>query len=106
MNELLQLLLALLLGAATGAFFFGGLWWTVRQVTEARRSAWLIPASYFVRLAVVAAVFLLFLRYHPGQPAVALGGLLAARAVLIRWLPARISKATEKPTGACHAPQS
>lgn len=104
MNELLQLFLALLLGAAAGVLFFGGLWWTVRQVTEARRGVWLIPASYCVRLAIVAAVFLVCFRDHAGQLAVALGGFLAARAAFIRWLPTRTTAATGQPTGARHAP--
>ena len=102
MNELVHLLIAFLVGAATGGFFFGGLWWTVRQVTKAR-PAWLFLVSFLVRVAAVGAILFLLFHNHGDRLAVALVGFLAARALLIRWLPGRGPKTAVKPTGDFHA---
>ena len=37
MNDVLTLALALLVGALLGAFFFGGLWWTVHKGVASER---------------------------------------------------------------------
>jgi F1F0 ATPase subunit 2 len=37
MNEILNLILALVAGFLLGAFFFGGLWWTVQKGLSSRR---------------------------------------------------------------------
>ena len=103
MNELVNLLIACFVGAAAGGFFFGGLWWTVRQVTKARRPAWLLLVSFLVRVGAVGAVLSLLFRHHGDRLAVALVGFLVARALLIRWLPNREPKTAAKPTGDFHA---
>ena len=103
MNEMVNLVIAFLAGAATGGFFFGGLWWTVRQVTKARRPAWLFLVSFVVRVGAVGVILFLLFRDHGGRLAVALVGFLAARALLIRWLPSREPKTPAKPTGEFHA---
>jgi len=103
MSELVNVLIAFCVGAATGGFFFGGLWWTVRQVTKARRPAWLFLVSFLVRAGSVGAILFLFFRHHGDRLAVALVGFVVARALLIRWLPSRGPKTAAKPTGDCHA---
>ena len=103
MNELVNLLIACFVGAAAGGFFFGGLWRTVRQVTKARRPAWLFLVSFLVRVGSVGAILFLLFRHHGGRLAVALVGFLVARALLIRWLPRREPKTTAKPIGDFHA---
>lgn len=51
------LFLAVLVGAALGAFFFGGLWWTVRRLPDSEHPVLLMLASLLVRIAVVLGGF-------------------------------------------------
>ena len=56
MNDTAIIVLALLAGAALGAVFFGGLWWTVRRgVASPRPAAWFI-GSFLVRAAIAATI--------------------------------------------------
>lgn len=48
---------ALVGGMVTGGFYFGGLWWTVRHVVQARRPARVLWASFLVRASIALAVF-------------------------------------------------
>jgi len=54
---LLALLLALLAGGALGAFFFGGLWWTVRRGLAANQPALWMLSSALLRVGVALAGF-------------------------------------------------
>lgn len=53
----LTLLLAGLAGGALGAFFFGGLWWTVHKRLDSRKAALWVMGSFVVRIAVTVAGF-------------------------------------------------
>lgn len=56
-HDTLPLLLAWLAGGALGAFFFGGLWWTVRQGLAASHPAlWIFPSA-LVRTGATLAGF-------------------------------------------------
>ncbi len=55
----LTLLLALLLGGMLAALYFGGLWWTVRQLTQTSHPGLVYFASFFIRLAVLLVSFYL-----------------------------------------------
>ncbi len=56
-SEVLSLLLAWFAGGALGAFFFGGLWWTVRRGLAARNPAlWILPSA-LLRTGVTLAGF-------------------------------------------------
>jgi len=57
MTDAAFLALALIAGGALGCLFFGGLWWTVRRVPDARHPALLVLASLLVRTAAVLAGF-------------------------------------------------
>src|SRR3990172_6823784 len=59
MNETLTLALAWVAGAGLGAFFFGGLWWTVRKVASSRRPALWFFASALLRMGIALAGFYL-----------------------------------------------
>ena len=48
---------ALVAGVGLGLWFFGGLWWTVNRLPQARRPALLFAGSFFVRTAGVVAGF-------------------------------------------------
>ncbi len=60
MRSAATLLLAWIGGGALGAFFFGGLWWTVRRAVVARRPAlWIFGSLLFRTCAVLTGFFLL-----------------------------------------------
>jgi F1F0 ATPase subunit 2 len=54
---ILDALLATATGLALGLLFYGGLWWTVRQVSELRHPALTLLASLLLRSGVVLAGF-------------------------------------------------
>ena len=57
-HDALSLLLAWLAGGALGAFFFGGLWWTLRKGLSAKNPAlWVFPSALLRTVAVVAGFY-------------------------------------------------
>jgi len=84
----LTLFLDLLACMGLGLFYFSGLWWTLRQLPDARRPALLILGSFGLRMAACALVFYLVMDGHWDRLIVALLGILLIRRVLIRrWGP-------------------
>jgi F1F0 ATPase subunit 2 len=59
MNNALYLTLALSAGLGLGAFFYGGLWWTVRLGLSLRHPALLFPLSFLIRSVLTLAGFYL-----------------------------------------------
>lgn len=57
MSEVVVLVLALLAGVALGAFFFGGLWWTVKKGLVSDRPALWFSVSVLLRTSVVIVGF-------------------------------------------------
>lgn len=57
MNEILNLVLALVAGFLLGAFFFGGLWWTVRKGLSSRRPELWFLGSLLLRTCTAVAGF-------------------------------------------------
>ena len=57
LNDVVALLPAVLAGAALGAFFFGGLWWTVRAIVTSPRAGLVQFASLMTRMAVTLVGF-------------------------------------------------
>ncbi len=57
MSEFLRLAPALAAGAALGAIFFGGLWWTVVRGLASQQPALWFFASLMVRMAIALAGF-------------------------------------------------
>jgi F1F0 ATPase subunit 2 len=55
MNETLMLALTFAAGLLLGAFFFGGLWWTVRKGMSVERPALLFLGSLLLRTSVTVA---------------------------------------------------
>ena len=79
---MIWMLLSFAAGALLGAIFFGGLWWTVNNLTGSRRPALLIVASFLVRTAAVLAGFYLILRSDQEgwqRLLAALGGFIVVR---------------------------
>jgi len=104
MNETLALALAGLAGAALGAIFFGGLWWTVRRGVSSGHPALWFLGSGLLRTSLVVAGFY-FVGGGQWQRLVgALVGFIVARFVVM-WL-TRPSRENQKQTTreAGHAP--
>ncbi|CAN5278519.1 ATP synthase subunit I [soil metagenome] len=85
MHETLTLVLAAMAGLALGAFFFGGLWWTVnRGLTSPRPAVWFL-GSFLVRMGVTLAGFYFVSDGHWQRLLLALIGFFTAR-VTVMWL--------------------
>ena len=84
MNEALTLALAGLAGAALGAFFFGGLWWTVRRGVSSGHPALWFLGSGLLRTSMVVAGFYLVGGGQRQRLVGALVGFIAARLVVMR----------------------
>ena len=75
-------------GLALGWGYFGGLWWTVRRLTSARRPGLLFAASFVIRTGLVIGGLFVLAAGGWMSMAAALVGLLAMRVVLTRrWGP-------------------
>ena len=57
MNEMLSLASALVAGVLLGAFFFGGLWWTVRKAVSSKQPALWFLGSMLLRTGIVLSGF-------------------------------------------------
>jgi F1F0 ATPase subunit 2 len=89
-GEILPLMPALAAGIGLGLFYFGGLWLTVRQLSTARRPAFLSLLSFFGRLSVVLFGFYLIMGGHWERLLVCLLGFLGVRVIFVRlWGPER-----------------
>ena len=102
MSDILALALALLAGALLGAFFFGGLWWTVQKgVTSERPALWFL-GSLLLRTSLVLAGFYLASQGHWSRLVACLLGFLIARVIVVKRLtraPAEEPTQLEEETG-------
>lgn len=88
MNNLGVYLLALAAGAALGAFYFGGLWWTLRRITASGSSGLLVLVSFVGRTTLALAGFYIVAGGHWSRLIACLAGFLLARTALVRrWGP-------------------
>ena len=104
MNETLTLALAGLAGAALGAIFFGGLWWTVRRGVSSGHPALWFLGSGLLRTSIVVAGFYLVGGGQWQRLVGALVGFIVAR-FAVMWLtrPSRENQTTTMQE-ARHAP--
>ena len=84
MNDILIWILALLAGAGLGAFFFGGLWWTVQKGPSSRQPALLFLGSMLLRSGVVLSGFYFVADSRWERMAACLLGFIIMRAVITR----------------------
>jgi F1F0 ATPase subunit 2 len=104
MSETLALTLACVAGAALGAIFFGGLWWTVRVGASAQRPALWFAVSALSRTTIVLAGFYFVAAGHWERMALCLAGFVVGRAVVMRsTVPSRASRLRRR-WDADHAP--
>jgi F1F0 ATPase subunit 2 len=84
----IHLLLSFLAGIFAGGLYFGGLWYTVRQLSTARQPALLLLGSFALRLALLLGAIYLLASVHWSNLFSAMAGVLLARTLLIRrWGP-------------------
>ena len=86
MNEALILAGGLLAGVLLGAFFFGGLWWTIRSRSPSQWSGLLFSASLLLRMAVAVTGFYLVSHGEWRKLAACLAGFLLARIAVTRLI--------------------
>jgi F1F0 ATPase subunit 2 len=84
MNELSAVLPALAAGVALGAFYFGGLWWTVVRGVAARHVALWFFASLLLRTGVTLLGFYLVGHGSWERLLVCLAGFVMARLIVTR----------------------
>ncbi len=84
MNEIWDLLFAVLVGMLLGLFFFGGLWWTVRKGMASKYAALWFMGSMLLRTGGVMLGFYFVLGDDWRRLFVGLLGFVVARFVVIR----------------------
>ena len=96
-GDVLPLGLALAAGVGLGLCYFGGLWWTVRQLGTARHPALWLGGSFVVRAGVSLVGFYVVLGGGAARLMACLLGFFVARTILVRrWLPASAKSATQE----------
>jgi F1F0 ATPase subunit 2 len=104
LNEVSAGVLAGLAGGALGAFFFGGLWWTVRQGASSPRPALWFSGSLMLRMGIVMTGFYAVAGAHWERLLLCLGGFAVARLVVTRWTRSMEDRHTGPAVEASHAP--
>ena len=96
MSDIPVLAAALLAGALLGAFFFGGLWWTVQKGISSERPALWFLGSLLLRTGVVLAGIYFVAQAHWSRLVACLLGFLIARIIVVKRL-ARLPAKEMKP---------
>ena len=84
MNDIAWVFLSFASGLLLGAFFFGGLWWTVRRLPTFERPALVVICSLLLRTAVTLGGFFLLASGRWQRLLGCLVGFALAR-LLTRW---------------------
>lgn len=84
MNEALSLAFAGLAGVLLGAFFFGGLWWTIRRAFASKQAALWFFGSLLLRVGIVVLGFYFILGDNWRRLLAGLFGFIIARFIAIR----------------------
>ena len=92
MNELLILAADLIAGVLLGAFFFGGLWWTIRSRSPSQWSGLLFSASFLLRMTVAVTGFYVVSHGEWRKLLACLVGFLLARIAVTRLIRLPITK--------------
>jgi len=83
-TNVLYLAMAFLVGMGTGIVYFGGLWWTVRQLPFVRQPALLTMGSFLVRTGISLTAFYLASEGHWERILISLLGFIIIRGFLVR----------------------
>ena len=87
MDEPWSVAAALIVGIVLGAFFFGGLWWTVRKGVASDRVALWFLGSMLLRTGVVVLGFYFILGDNWQRLVAGLLGFVIARTIATRFIP-------------------
>jgi F1F0 ATPase subunit 2 len=99
MSDILALALALFAGFLLGAFFFGGLWWTIQKGVRSKRPELWFLGSLLLRTSMVLAGCYVVSQGHWSRLVACLVGFLLARVMVMKWLtPAAAKKQTPPQT--------
>ncbi|NLA27359.1 MAG: ATP synthase subunit I [Firmicutes bacterium] len=97
-----EIAISFLAGSLLGVFFFGGLWWTVQRLPQAKAPALLALLSLILRAGAILGVFYLILTAFSGREwprlLAALAGFIVMRLVIVSWLRPRERNAAEEST--------
>jgi F1F0 ATPase subunit 2 len=104
MNEWLTLAMALMAGVLLGAFFFGGLWWTVRKGMASKRAALWFLGSMLLRTGVVLLGFYFVLGDNWQRLVAGLLGFVIARLIVTRLTRPSGEQPTRPVPETSHAP--
>ena len=94
MSEALYVVLAAGAGVLLGAFFFGGLWWTIKTGVSFTHPALLFIASMIIRISVVLAGFYFVACCRWERFLGCLVGFIIARIIVMRLTKPSIEKQT------------
>lgn len=86
MNETLNYVSALVEGGLLGAFFFAGLWWTVKEVPSSNRPAFRFLGSLLLRTSALVAGFYFVSGGHCERLLMCLLGFFIARYIVMRFV--------------------
>ena len=86
MNEALMLAGDLIAGVLLGAFFFGGLWWTIQMRSPSEWSGLLFAGSLLIRMAVALTGFYALSHGDWRKLVACLAGFLLARSAVTRLI--------------------
>lgn len=104
MNEMLSLALALVAGLLLGAFFFAGLWWTVRKGVLSKQPALWFFGSMLLRTGIIIAGFYFVGCGHWERLVTCLLGFVIARFIVTRVTGPRVEHQNNQAMEADHAP--
>ena len=104
MNDTLTLALGWAAGAALGAIFFGGLWWTVRKGLSSKQPAYWFSVSLLLRMSITLAGFYFVGRGNWRRLVVCLLGFIVARFIVMRLTRTPVENGNSKSKEAGHAP--
>lgn len=102
--ELFVLALVFLAGAGLGLFFYGTLWWTVRQGLLSPRPALWFFCSWLLRMSVVATGIVVVADQRWERLLVCLLGFMIARAVVTWRTRISVAASARSDAQAPHAP--
>lgn len=96
----IELAAAFAAGAAAGAVYLAGLWWTVRRLAQSRQKAALLAGSFAARAAAVMLVLYLVSGGEWPRLLAGLAGFVSARAIVLRRMRAPAPAAARGTRGA------
>jgi len=104
MNETVTLILVGVVGAALGAIFFGGLWWTVRKGVSSPRPALWFLGSMVLRMSIVLTGFYFFGSGNWKRLLACLLGFIIARFIVVRLTRTPVKHRNSQLKETSHAP--